>query len=512
MPPVKLPPSITARPLGGDAPADTPPAARRSIGNSLRRAASDLAAHARVSAGHAQRLRAALPKLDIASAQGELRTRWPLSGTLSSPSTTPQSGTSSPWSTTATSPATSLAPSTSSAWSVGSVQSVRPGSKLDAPVRPPPVAHESPALALQQARLADDAYEQHVPGQNNVEGWRDVSRDPEALARLGLTEQDLQPDNASGFRARLYLPERGSPNEHLPPQLAFRGTASGSDVKADLRAGLGLRTDHFDKAGAIGAKLAQLPPGSVQLVGHSLGGGLASAAALVSGQPATTFDAMGLHEAERRRLAAKSEGGLHTGVTISAFHMRSEALTSVQRNVSFAAEALGTAVSVPAAPAQEPRSSVTDRLKATIAPDRFKGHMMTEMIKSLEHANESTGSSPTWGLRTKERPDAVPPFAYLQVDTDAALARLNTMAGHPMRHAVMRSRLADEAQCVIEFAAQKAQGIAPQQMHFSRGRVKVMAEDFAGLAIARDPVALQEAVARAEAMLAAARPQRRATA
>jgi len=128
----------------------------------------------------------------------------------------------------------------------------------------------------------------------------------------------------------------------------------------------------------------------VELVGHSLGGGLASAAALVSGRPATTFNAAGLHASTRRSLSGDGRP-LHDGVEITAYHMKGEALTSLQRNMPIP-EALGTSVSVPASGAPDVVEALARVPTLGLLPvgaravRKVHRHTMAPMIGSLEAA------------------------------------------------------------------------------------------------------------------------------
>jgi hypothetical protein len=316
----------------------------------------------------------------------------------------------------------------------------RPATKL-----PEAVLHE----AVQKAALADEVYKDY-PGEEgkcSVPGWKDISRDEQQLAKYGLSPQDLKADNANGFRSRLYVPEEGSPHAGMAPQLVFRGTKTRTDVLADLRQGMGLRTDHFDQAAKVGRKLAESGNLDVQLVGHSLGGGLASAAALVSGHSATTFDAAGLNNDQRRRM---SEDGahLHPGVEVTAFHMKSELLTSVQRNSSLP-EAFGTSVSVPHA-SGESKTGLLGRAQA---------HKMPSMIAALKQAEAHAAESGEVSLHARQRSKSVPKFGHLGMEAKQVVEMMRT---DPQ----LKSRLNNEMLFVNEFARQEKAGISRAKMKF----------------------------------------------
>jgi pimeloyl-ACP methyl ester carboxylesterase len=108
------------------------------------------------------------------------------------------------------------------------------------------------------------------------------------LKKLGIPY-----DPTDGFAAALY---KGSNGTYY---LAFRGTelTNLADWEADGSQALSLSTSQYNQAINL-AKLVSdaidSQGGTVVFVGHSLGGGLASAAAYATGGDATTFNAAGL--------------------------------------------------------------------------------------------------------------------------------------------------------------------------------------------------------------------------
>lgn len=118
------------------------------------------------------------------------------------------------------------------------------------------------------------------------DGYRVATEDE--LARLGLDPDQLDP--GTGFRARVYA-ETDADGGYV---VAFRGSQQGSDWLTNARQGVGLDSDHYARALEIG-RIVGRNDEVVTMTGHSLGGGLASTAALASGAPADTFNAAGLH-------------------------------------------------------------------------------------------------------------------------------------------------------------------------------------------------------------------------
>ena len=75
--------------------------------------------------------------------------------------------------------------------------------------------------------------------------------------------------------------------------VAFRGTEDAEDVDQDVRQGLGVSSGQYQNAVTLAREFEELYPGT-RFTGHSLGGGLASAAALATSSRANTFNAAGL--------------------------------------------------------------------------------------------------------------------------------------------------------------------------------------------------------------------------
>ena len=147
------------------------------------------------------------------------------------------------------------------------------------------------ADAAAMAQLCDHTYDPKAPvpaGYKYLDP--DTKEGTAALAKLNLQKKDLSP-NKSHFRAQIF--ERQGPNSGQYV-VSFRGTTSGEDWKNNFAQGAGKHSDYYDRAQDVANRVDFKSGGQVSFTGHSLGGGLASAAAVSTGQPATTFNAAGL--------------------------------------------------------------------------------------------------------------------------------------------------------------------------------------------------------------------------
>ncbi|RZK34852.1 MAG: hypothetical protein EOO57_10285, partial [Hymenobacter sp.] len=152
-------------------------------------------------------------------------------------------------------------------------------------------------VAVERAKLSEHVYHSdEVPPVEEPEGWHMLSG--EELADKGVSPEMLL-DPASGFKAALY-----KSSFEQPPKLviAFAGTEDKKDILADLRQGMGLKEKQYNEAMDLASAITeQVGKRAVETTGHSLGGGLASAATVVTGTKGYTFNAAGLHVNTARR-------------------------------------------------------------------------------------------------------------------------------------------------------------------------------------------------------------------
>lgn len=153
----------------------------------------------------------------------------------------------------------------------------------------------------------------------------------------------------SGFRAEIYLPDPAILGPGYKPTTTFKGS-NGEVLQADgtrretgpedfgannFPQAIGQKTDYYDRAMELAATLKD-SGASVDYAGHSLGGGLASAAVAVSGERGTTFNSAGLHPDTARRFQRENPGTelFDPNTRIIAYQVHGEVLTDgLQNNV-----------------------------------------------------------------------------------------------------------------------------------------------------------------------------------
>ncbi len=172
----------------------------------------------------------------------------------------------------------------------------------------------------------------------NNSDFRFLSKDqtPESqlvLRALQLIESCNNDNQNEGFHADMFYNEKT--NEYV---VSFRGTeATWEDIKTDIEQGAGVVPTQYRMAIEIGDVIRQIvsnnPDIKINITGHSLGGGLATIAGVVSGQPTVVFNPAGVHKNtfEYAGVADKVAEGNYNIVRISDTH---DILTNAQENTA----------------------------------------------------------------------------------------------------------------------------------------------------------------------------------
>lgn len=208
--------------------------------------------------------------------------------------------------------------------------------------------------AREMSALSTDVYLSARHEGKPPAGWTRASLDPEALRAAGIDLSDdevrnrLQPPD-SGFRAEIYIPDKRVFGEDVKPVVVFKGStgaiidpaapggrreSGGEDFLNNGQQAVGLRSDYYDRAMQLATIVNGRSKGNFEITGHSLGGGMASAASAVTGVRATTFNSAGLHPQTAERFS--KENGLptfNTQDTVHTYQTSGEVLNDVQNGL-----------------------------------------------------------------------------------------------------------------------------------------------------------------------------------
>lgn len=178
---------------------------------------------------------------------------------------------------------------------------------------------------VEKARLSADVYN---PQKGPPEGWNNISGDSEKLGKYGLKPKDLE-QPGSEFRAQVYEPDPKVFGNDMKPTVVFKGTTPSSteDWANNLKQGLNMESSYYKNAVGIGKSVSESGQ-QVEMAGHSLGGGMASAASRASGRPATTFNAAGLNPKTVERYGGTVHNPASENITV--YQVAGEMLTGIQ--------------------------------------------------------------------------------------------------------------------------------------------------------------------------------------
>lgn len=172
--------------------------------------------------------------------------------------------------------------------------------------------------------LANAAYDPAI--REPVPGWRSLERDERRA--MGVGSRHLR-DERSGFRANVYTNDRGG----YVVAMAGTDTSELADHVTNLRQVAGLATTQYDQARTLTARVVDaVGRENVAVTGHSLGGSLATAAALHSGTQAVVFNAAPLHNNQLPHRGADRAAGI--AGQVRHYEMPGEFLGRLRRDPS----------------------------------------------------------------------------------------------------------------------------------------------------------------------------------
>lgn len=218
-------------------------------------------------------------------------------------------------------------------------------------------------------------------------GWREMT--DQDLRDAGIDPKLLK--SKSGFSATLYMSDDGT------VVVSYRGSDFGldgeslGDWKNNAQQALGLGADQYRQAATLAREVKAAFGDRMVVTGHSLGGGLASLAAVVTGSPGATFNAAALNDNTLRDAGLDpSVSRLDAASSIRAYSVSGDVLDSVQTPGKIIGQsALGTRVNL----AREDPHSLLEHAIMSASPvaiisdvvsQSVKSHMMDEVIAAME--------------------------------------------------------------------------------------------------------------------------------
>ena len=149
-------------------------------------------------------------------------------------------------------------------------------------------------IDLTLAKLMRDVYDYDRNGRaDGIPGWRAMQ--PDELLNAGIDPNSLV-NRSSGLKSVIYTDDQGR------NVLAFSGTDEPKDWLTNLRQGLGFEDAQYNQAMAVARQAKAAFGQDLVITGHSLGGGLAVAAAYAADAPAVTFNASGVNNKTLERI------------------------------------------------------------------------------------------------------------------------------------------------------------------------------------------------------------------
>ena len=207
---------------------------------------------------------------------------------------------------------------------------------------PDVMALQKAAKVNAQALMSDDVY--HDQATVSIPGYSRLT-DKQINTLMGGDEPaQLFNSTSPNFHAALYV------SNQSPPQytLAFRGTdpSQQSDLATDANNALGLQTGSYSNAislsNQVNRAISRAQGATLEVTGHSLGGGLAQAASARTGAKGNIFNAAGYDPDTMPETV-----GSDTEDNLVNYHVAGEPLTTVQDSIAGIPVASAAQVSIP---------------------------------------------------------------------------------------------------------------------------------------------------------------------
>jgi hypothetical protein len=220
-----------------------------------------------------------------------------------------------------------------------------------------------------------------------------------AVQRAGIDPGMLH-DAKSGFDAAFYRNAQGN------VVLAFCGTDERKDWKHNIGQGLGFADAQYAAAIQLGSQARQAFGRELMISGHSLGGGLAAASAMVNDVPAVTYNAAGVNDRtlERAGLDASAAKAYAADGLIRGYHVKNELLTHLQEDSIPLKWALPDAAVHPIQlPDPDPLSFGQRLLPGRMLKHRLDLHGIDSVIEAQDLASQSQAQTQDRALPTGSR-------------------------------------------------------------------------------------------------------------
>ncbi|MBD2796614.1 phospholipase [Xenorhabdus sp. 18] len=235
-------------------------------------------------------------------------------------------------------------------------------------------------IAGKQSQLNDysltlvtrDVYRQHSLGIGDY-----VRLSNEELSKAGIDPGTLN-DYSSGFQAGVYH------NNGLYI-VSFTGSNELKDFMVSVRQGLGFNEKQYNQAVELAHKALETFGENVVFTGHSLGGGLATVAALATGKPAVIYNSVSVSDATLKHMGVSPEVAreLADSGLIRHYAVQHDWLGKLQKTLQFH-QPMGHTIELK-------YEYELDNIWDVIRPDRyglhvFKAHFLEAVVESMaEH-------------------------------------------------------------------------------------------------------------------------------